>query len=106
MGRTKGSVYVFTEEQATRMAEYGRAAQLMGMTLDDAADRASRELGVPVSGSSVSRAMKGSIAALRAPETPEERVCATLFEYAQDAALEGITERLDQIIELMKGMKR
>lgn len=106
MGRTKGSVYVFTGKQARRMAEYGKAAQLMGMTLDEAAVRASAELGVPVSGTSVSRAMRGSISALRVPEEPVERVCTTLFEYAQENALEGIAQRLDEIIAIMRGMEK
>ena len=105
MGRIKGSVYKFDREQAERMAEYGRAAQLMGMTLDQAAARASLEIGVPVSGSSISRAMKGSIAALRGAESPEPKVCTTLFEYAADDALQGITERLDDIISIMKGAR-
>ena len=87
------------------MAEYDRAAQLMGMTLDQAAARASMEIGVPVSGSSISRAMKGSIAALRGAESPEPKVCTTLFEYAADDALQGITERLDDIISIMKGAR-
>ena len=87
------------------MAEYGRAAQLMGMTFDQAASRASMELGVPVSGSSISRAMKGSISALRGAESPEPKVCTTLFEYAADDALQGITERLDDIISIMKGAR-
>lgn len=105
MGRTKGSVYQFTADQAGRLAEYGRAAQLMGLSLDQAAVRASAELGVPVSGSSISRAMKGSIAALRGAESPAPKVCATLFEYATEDALEGITARLDEIITIMKGAR-
>lgn len=87
------------------MAEYGRAAQLMGMTLDQAAARASMELCVPVSGSSISRAMNGSISALRGAESPETKAHATLFEYATDDALQGITERLDDIISIMKGAR-
>ena len=105
MGRTKGSVYQFDRGQAERMAEYGRAAQLMGMTFDQAAARASMELGVPVSGSSISRALKGSIAALRGAESHEPKTHATLFEYATDDALQGITERLDDIISIMKGAR-
>lgn len=105
MGRTKGSVYQFERGQAERMVEYGRAAQLMGMNFDQAAARASLELGVPVSGASIRRAMNGSISALRGAESHEPKVCTTLFEYATDDALQGITERLDDIISIMKGAR-
>lgn len=105
MGRTKGSVYQFDRGQAERMAEYGRAAQLMGMTFDHAAARASLELGVPVSGASIRRAMNGSISALRGAESPETKVCTKLSEYATDDDFKGITERLDDIIRIMKGAR-
>ena len=93
MGRT------YTPEQRALIADIGRAAATMGLTQYDAADRATEVLGVPVSQSSVSRAVLSEPAVRAAVKAEPD----TLFDWANMETSAAIVERLDDIIRLMKG---
>ena len=90
----------YTEAERARIAEIGRAAELMGLRQEDAARRATEVLGVNVSQSSVSRCILADpIVQMAAEEVPD-----TLFDFANLTAAEAIEKRLDVIIELLQKM--
>ena len=88
----------YTDAERRTIVEVARAANLMGLTQYDAADRATVLLGVPVSQSSVSRCV------LAAPDVREAAAeePETLFDWANLETSEQVLRRLDEIIRIMK----